>query len=735
MKQIVNKRPLFFSVILFVIGIALAYYAKLPQMPGWILTLAGAVVFLLLLIRKHPRAVWGLYAVMLGLGMLLFPIQYAAGYEPEWNGKQAGVHARVYERSMGESNNRYLLSEVQLTIEGATQSYPKLIELNTQEMLSVGDILEFETTISLPDDLRNPNNFNERMYLSTKNIGFTCYQSNFKVVGWKWGILDFSFALREQLSQNIDLLFTPENAPIAKAMILGIQDDLPQDLRADFAKTGIAHVLALSGLHVSVVVLLLGYLLKKMRLNRHVRFAILIASLLFFLTTTGFAPSIVRAVLLSIFLIIGRWTFSDRDTLTYLSVSAIVMLIGNATLLFSAGFLMSYAAMFGILFLLPPLSRLLYKVMPLKLAESLAVSIAASIAVAPLTAFYFGNISLLSLVTSLFAIPLTMCIVCLTGASAAFSLFFAPVAQFFAWLSEGCIIALRYCNDFFVRLNIGYLETTVKSVWVGVAVMALLFILSDYLMVRRRTKAILSGILCGVLVLGVMFGGGGTQGRDQVVILDVGTGDSIHIQAGDKNYFIDNGGTMQKSNVNDYVKQNKIVFDAVVVTNTKSNNLERLMETDVVGMMYTREDYEPKAYEQKIPARTYQLYDKIELSNTLALEVCAMDEKYTSLLLRQNGEAVCLFAQNKAQELMELTERVQVVKLSGGGAKGSMTQELLAVLQPKAVICSVKLPNQKELPDAQVLALLEQKDVAVYLTGERGAVTIRLPEGRIETIK
>lgn len=530
----------------------------------------------------------------------------------------------------------------------------------------------------------------------------------------------------------MDEIFSAQSAPIAKAMFLGVKDEIPQEVRDDFSKTGIAHILAISGLHVAILSYALNFLLKKLRMERRLRFSLNIIFLILYATLTGFAPSILRAVLMTIFVIVGRWRFGKRDTLVFLSAALIVTLLFNAAQLFSAGLLMSYGVVFGILCLNPPLRRLCKKARldRVKLDAPLASSLSATASVFPMTAYYFNNIALAAPVANLFAIPLAGIIVVFTGLGTLTSLLFLPAAQVLAFPAELSIRALTWLNRLIAQSSFGYIETVGFPVWAGIVIMAVIFLCSDYVLFKRRTKAVIAGLLLGASICA------GTVVMPvqpfQTVILDVGTGDAVHISAEGKDYLIDNGGNLQYSNIEDYAEKNRIIFDGVVVTNDKTKNLKGLAGEGRVGMIYAPQNYEAKEYDT-YPVKEYGLYDKIELSRNVSLEAIGTDGKYWSFVLRYEGKPVCLFLQTMLEDVA-FSEPVPIVKPAGGGKEGSLSEEFLAVLRPEYAVISVKKDNKKGLPAPGVMDLLKKQGIETLTTADCGAVVI-LADGQIKTTK
>ncbi len=208
-------------------------------------------------------------------------------------------------------------------------------------------------------------------------------------------------ALRETIGSRIETLFP--NAPgEAKGMILGDTSDIDDEMLTAFRNTGIAHLLAVSGLHVSLLAAAFSLLFRR---NAWVRFAAVVLFCAAYAAITAFSPPVVRS---GIMLGIGLLAFPLRrrlDTVSALSAAFVLLLLYNPYALWNAGFQLSFVAVLSMVLLAPLLQAPLAR-----LGSSASGLIGASVAVVvgtlPTSAYFFGQAQLLSIVTNLFVIPI-----------------------------------------------------------------------------------------------------------------------------------------------------------------------------------------------------------------------------------------------------------------------------------------------------------------------------------------
>jgi competence protein ComEC len=212
----------------------------------------------------------------------------------------------------------------------------------------------------------------------------------------------------------------PEEQPfsIAAAILFGYVNELDGDLRQTFAATGSSHILAVSGLHFSIIYAILYFLFSFLSKNRKgmiIRQLIVLSLMWLFAFLTGLGPSVVRAAIMLSLWGIGSISLLRTFGINTLCVAAFFMLLYNPFNLFDVGFQLSFAAVLAIMLINPHLVKLHESQNPLikYLWELSCVSTSAQLGTAPLSIYYFHQFPLIYLVTNIFAIPITALLLCL----------------------------------------------------------------------------------------------------------------------------------------------------------------------------------------------------------------------------------------------------------------------------------------------------------------------------------
>ncbi|MBR2870703.1 MAG: ComEC/Rec2 family competence protein [Clostridia bacterium] len=290
-------------------------------------------------------------------------------------------------------------------------------------------------------------------------------------------------------------------ASVAYALLTGQDENIPEDTLSQFRYAGVAHIFAVSGLHIGFLATVLTFLFKKLRVNRWVSLILTFCGLLFYSGVCGFSSSSIRATVMCAVLLFASNVGYRYDGLTSISISAIIILLISPIELFCAGFELSFAVVLGMLVLSPPLNKL-FKFIPTKLRNSLSAVISAQVVSIPICIMIFGYTSLISVVCNLVFIPLVGIIYILTFALTIIGGLFGIPA-----------VALFVCNYvfkgvlFFMEI-FDYSIFTLAGISLGVYTvfyyLALLTI-SGFFNLNKAVKIIVSLLLCVAFVLCAVF--------------------------------------------------------------------------------------------------------------------------------------------------------------------------------------------------------------------------------------
>ena len=624
--------------------------------------------------------------------------------------------------------------------------------------------------------------FDYQVYLAHQGIYSTMLYPRIDFVGKgdTFKPLEWVYSLREQLSQVLSAVLPEPQASLAQGIVLGIRSTISPELKADLTRTGTAHLLAISGLNLSIIagiVVALGIWLFGRRRYLYVWLALVVIWL--YSVLTGLQPPVVRSTLMASLFLFADLLGRQRSAMPALAFAAAVMIGINPQVLWLASFQLSFLAMAGLIFIAPPLQALGRRAvyagvgkegMAARTAclttDSLSVTLGAIIAVWPLIAHYFGIISFIGPIATLVTAPALPGII-VTGAIAAFlGLISLPVVFVVGWLAWLAWLFLSYMlvlvNAFalvpFSVADTGSLDG--RLVWAYFAVLALVI----WLMANRRKVAdFLSGlpmkwVVPALLVLAALTSiGAATMPDDNlhVSILDVGQGDAILVQRGTQDILIDGGPSPQAVALG---LGGKMPFwdrtiELVVLTHPHSDHLTGLVEAlrryGVEQVLSPKTEHKSPIYDEwlnllrdkNIKHTTAQAGQRLDLGSGAIIEILnphlspvtgsESDIDNNAAVLRLSmGEVSFFFTSDIRQEAeLELIARrarltSAVLKVAHHGSNTSSSVEFLAVVKPQVAVISVGKDNRFGHPGTETMTRLNGRldQNQIYRTDKRGTI-------------
>lgn len=572
---------------------------------------------------------------------------------------------------------------------------------------------------------------------------------------------------RRAISDIIDRIF-PQNAALAHALILGDRSGLNTELREQFSKTGITHLICISGMHVSVLAGAILWLLRKFMHRNHATI-VTVGMIVLYGMLIGFPASLVRATVmfgvLSFAPLFGRYS----DSPTRLSVALLGMLAFNPFYIYDGGFVLSFSATAGILFLEPPISALL-RVEKLKhtkphpnkwvnllrsavyyFPKLLCATLVAQLATLPIVISYFGGQSLLSLPVNLLAIPLTMFTYPLLLVMTGLSFFSLHLGCLCAIPCEKMLSLLTELAAFCGKLSLGQFHSPVYPTWLFFLHWLILLGASDLCKIPLRIRQFLPTLLplfTGVSILCSMISTLGCR----IIFLDAGQADAAVVKA-ERNVYIFDAGE-EYSPITDYVTATCTSVDAVFLSHPHYDHVVGL--TELLPIMQPDVIYVPEgwfdvefsktvsecvelAQSLEIPFVELSAGDIVALSEHVTVEVYSpngsvSDANDLSLVLdfRYRDTGVLFTGDITVVGEPDIFPDVRVLKVPHHGSPKSTSDLMLSATSPEVSIVSVG-ENHYGHPSDEVLQKIADSGSEIYRTDQCGAITLRIrSNGKIQ---
>ncbi|PWG06616.1 ComEC/Rec2 family competence protein [Polaribacter aquimarinus] len=418
MKRLLTYLPLHF-VVLLILGICFQFFTQF-----WVFgfiklftLLAFLSLFLFFRSKFLSTAICFLLFFFIGVSSVLIneSRNYTDFYEQYLN-ENSSVVLQIYKVLKPGNFYKKYEAKVVLVDNNRTRGNVLLNILNDSisEPLKVDDRITLKSTFKKLIPPLNPNQFNYKSYLAKQGIYHQIFTKNnffLKLSSSRSSLFGFSSKLRFKIQKSLKrYYFKDEELAVINALLLGQRQDISKELITNYQNAGAIHILAVSGLHVGVILLILAFVFKPLERVKNGKFLktfIIILLLWMFAFVAGLSASVVRAVTMFSFVAIGM-SFRQKNVVAFSFISSMFfLLLINPMFLFDVGFQLSYLAVLGILWTQPKIYAIYNpknKIVDF-FWKLFTVSIAAQVGILPLSIYYFQQFPGLFLMSNLVIIP------------------------------------------------------------------------------------------------------------------------------------------------------------------------------------------------------------------------------------------------------------------------------------------------------------------------------------------
>ena len=557
-------------------------------LPAWLLALPLPVLPLVFLMPNHLRSL-----ALLALCLLAFPagaLVYQSSIQPIdstqaqfYNGKGSVLLTGIIddEPEVKGASVEFKLAAAGIGTADNTTSVKGgvLVSLPFYRSFQYGDALELSGKLETPMQFGD---FDYRGYLENRGIYSVMNYPAATVTGTGQGLLPLTwiYGLRSSLSNSLSACLPEPQSSLASAILLGLRGSLPLDLVQSFYVTGTTHLIAISGMNLTILLgMILALTIWILGRKNKAYFWIALAFIWLYTVLTGMPATMVRAAVMgSIFLaaeLLGR----QRNGLAALVLSAALMTAAEPRVLWDISFQLSFLSMLGLVLIAPyfiafagpqrPATKSLY---PMWIKEIVVISfgttLAAVIATWPLTALNFHSFSLVSAPATFFSMPSFPGIIVTSLLTAVAGLAWPPLGMILGWIAWLFLSYFLFVVQIFSSLPAAYIRDIVFQPWqaalyyiaLGVVLLCIKYRLHIWntmksawhglIKAAQNAKSVTLKPLIYWLVVILLAGNilisiaifSLPDGRLHVSILDVGQGESILIRTPDgRNILVDSG--------------------------------------------------------------------------------------------------------------------------------------------------------------------------------------------------
>jgi competence protein ComEC len=649
------KLPVVFKLLLPLIAGILAGFFLHLQVPFW---LVSGLAVLLLLPVFPPIHKWALARQSVAVTALPFFFTLGIFLEDHADSRKSSFHyshlsdydtlnyyhLRVEQPPVLKDN--WVKCEVRVT---GTHHHPStgkaLVYISRDSaaaQLRYGDLLYASADFFDIRDPANPYEFNYKAYQQIHDIHQQAFvrSGNWKKAGNDANpFLEFIYNTRNRCNRLIENSgMSPENAGVAKALIIGDKEWIEDELMLSYAASGALHVLAVSGLHVGIVMLILSFIfspVKRLKKGKMIFLLIALSGIWFYSIITGLSPSILRAAVMFSFVIIGSEMQRDNSIYQSLLVSALVLILLDPHIIFKIGFLLSYLAVFGIVFLHPKIFALLHfkNFILHKTWEITSVSIAAQIVTFPLGIYCFQQFPNFFLLANLVVIPLSFFIL-VVGLAYLIMSAIPLIGEALLWMLDLSITVLN--------VSVRWVEELPGSVLYGITIqwydVLLLygFIFAATYAFLRRSKQLL--LLCGSLIFATVLLNliEKYEGHDQnqVVFYAVKNELAVDIFYGQEMESVMSPGLLQderSKRFHIYPNRYAITGSSEPKRQTALGTGNNLLTLEGKQLLFATQDHLDSTYREAFPVTDFLYLHRVNFLNSSI--VSAMKDRGTKIIL------------------------------------------------------------------------------------------------------
>lgn len=639
-----------------------------------------------------------------------------------------------------------------------------------KETLKYGDKIELVGNFKLAQERRNPGGFDYRFYLKTKKIyGIVTTKNTKRLKENNVNIISMIANKTANVIKNQSKkLLENKKACLLIGLLIGDTDEIDEETKEDFRNSNLTHMLAVSGLHVSYVLLAVNYIITKVKIHKKLSKIIVMLLILFFILVTGATPSVLRAGTMTIYLILGGIFYRRISVFSSLNLSLLVIIIMNPYCLFDVGLQLSYAGTIGIVYLYPIIKEKIYNK-----ANSILITISANIVIIPIMLYNFNTISLTFFISNLLAGPIIGIIIILGFSIIIISLIFFPIANIFSKILN--LLIILFLNTAKACANLPFskifiITPTLKFIFLYYCLLVFI-IIKERIQIRISIKLknkVIAILIILVIINPIKYFSNIKQSNLKIYFVDVGQGDSTCIVTPKNKVILIDGGGNSKDENYDIGKQTLLPYlldkkinkiDYCIVSHFDSDHCGGLMyilknlkvKNIIIGKQY--EEYENYkefikiAKDKKINIRVVEAGEKITIEKNLYIDILwpinrekmviqnainnnslVFKLRYINFSMLFTGDIEEIAEKEILDKYKENTEFLKstILKVAHHGSKTSSTKEFINIVKPKYAVIGVGKDNKFGHPSNVTIENLKTINTEIYRTDEMGEISINV---------
>lgn len=651
----------------------------------------------------------------------------------------------------------------------------KLILYSKAEYFA-GDILRIEGNFEKGEIDRNYKGFNYRRYLKQNKIYGIVFSKSEEIIDKRKDINFIFEKINKAFNSQIDKLYKDEYSGFMKGILIGNKNELDVQIENNFKTANISHILAISGLHISFIIIGVKFVLDKLINSKKIKSFILIIFFIFFWFITGKSISCMRACIMNILVILSSIFYRKNSFYISFIYSLIFIIVLNPYHIFSVSMWLSYLGTLGIVLLY----NLFYKILNKKLkskfiSKSFALSLSAQILIFPVMIYVFNIFSLNFFIANIVVSFFISYILAIGYISVFISFIFLPFAQVLVHIENLMLYIVFKTAEITSNLPFSKITLVTPSFIFIILYYILMFYFSIYfknnkfkmlkVILNLNFRIIVKKLFVFITIIILISQINIIDFKLKIYFLDVGQGDCTLIRTPyGKNIIIDGG----DGNSDKYDYGEKVVYpylldrrikkiDYLVASHADSDHmggliyiLENMKVEQILLGIQSQESNQLKdlidiANKKKVKIIILKAGDEIKIDKDIRIKVLfpiknnlilenSLNNNSLVFKLKYNNFSMLFtgdieeIAENELINLYKDNLKSTILKIAHHGSKSSSSKEFLKSVSPQIAVIGVGKKNKYGHPNEEVLLRLKNYGINIYRTDESGEIEIEVKE-------
>lgn len=710
--MITIKRLICIASIGYILGIILRLYFSS-------ITFFIALVFIILLIKKDKK-------IIILLLFVILSFIYVDILENEYN--------RIENKQIEEK--AVIISDIQekeykYIYEAKFLKNNKKVLINIKksqqiDKINYGDLIYLEGKLEIPKIATNYKGFDYRQYLKTKKIQGIVIADNVKILKAKYKN-NLIYQMQKKIKAIIKEKLPSETGDLLLAILLGDKKDLSEQIQINFKNSNLSHMLAVSGAHVSYIIIGLTYITQNSIMGKRKARVFCIFFLIIFMAITNFTPSVTRACIMAILTLVSEILYKKADIYTNISISALIILLYNPYSLLDLGFKLSFGGTIGIVIFMRFIKKKQEEPKLLNYIKQMAlVSICANIIIIPIIMNNFNTVSLTFLVSNILASPILAIIVIVGFSIIIISIISHSLSNLLVFWLNPILNLLIKISSFCSKLPFAKILVVTPYIFNIIFYYTIILYLVNYNKIKQFIKKKTVILLSIILILSNFIFYILPQDL-KIYFIDVGQGDSTLIVTPSKKTILIDGGGSESFDVGEKVLLPYLLgrrirkIDYIMISHFDTDHckgiftvIENLKVKNIIISKQAEKSENYKKFKEIVANKKINIIlvkagDKIKIDKYIYFKILFPTEKLimqnplnnNSIVSQLNYKSFKMLFTGDIEEIAEKEIlnlqkdklKSTILKVAHHGSNTSSTQEFINSVKPELALIGVGKNN------------------------------------------